>query len=227
MGARTSPNLKGKEEVSMSQAKMIKLIDGFTGVSDTDVLARGTNVLTKLTGNADLPAPPLDLATLKAALDAFSAVITAALDGGKTAIAEKRKQRIVVIKMLRLLASYVEFACKDDMAIFETSGFQAAPTTKTTRPPLTEKIRKVEHGVNSGEITVWLKAVFQASSYEFRYIAANAGAGTPWTTMPLSNVKAPILLTGLTPATTYLLQARALVKDTFSDWSDSVSFMCT
>jgi hypothetical protein len=31
----------------------------------------------------------------------------------------------------------------------------------------------------------------------------------------------------LTPATTYLFQARALVKDTFSDWSDSVSFMCT
>jgi hypothetical protein len=112
---------------------MIKLIDGFTGVSDTDVLARGTNVLTKLTGNADLPAPPLDLATLKAALDAFSAVITAALDGGKTAIAEKRKQRIVVIKILRLLGRYVELVGNDDIAIFETSGFQAAPTAKRKR----------------------------------------------------------------------------------------------
>jgi hypothetical protein len=206
---------------------MIKPIDGFTRVSDTDVLARGTNVLTKLTDNADLPIPPLDLATLKAALDAFSAAIAEALDGGKKAIAEKSKQRVIVIKMLRLLARYVEFACKDDMAIFETSGFQAAPTIRTTRPPLTEKIRKVEHGANSGEITVWLKAVFQASSYEFRYIAANAGVGTPWTTMPLSNVKAPILLKGLTPATTYLFQARALVKNTYTDWDDAVSFICT
>jgi hypothetical protein len=93
-----------------------------------------------------LPIPPLDLATLKAALDAFSAAIAEALDGGKKAIAERRKQRVIVIKMLRLLARYVEFACKDDMAIFETSGFQAAPTIRTTRPPLTEKIRKVSYG---------------------------------------------------------------------------------
>ena|ERR1700674_4114878 len=113
------------------------------------------------------------------------------------------------------------------MAIFETSGFQAAPTTKTAKPPLTEKIRKVEHGANSGEITAWLKAVPKASSYEFRYAVANAGAAATWTTMPLSNVKAPIALKGLTPATTYLFQARALVKDTFTDWSDSVSFICT
>ena len=204
----------------MSKAKMIKPIDGFTGISDTDVL-------TKLTGNANFPVPPVDLATLKAALDAFSAAISEALDGGKKAIAEKRKQRVVVIRLLRLLGRYVEVTCNDDLAIFETSGFQAAPTTRTIRPPLTEKIRKVEHGANSGDITVWLKAVPQASSYEFRYIVGNAGVGTPWITMPLSNVKAPILLKGLTPSTTYLFQVRALVKDTYTDWSDSVSFICT
>src|SRR5215831_11092812 len=128
-----SPNLKGQEEASMSKVKMVKPIDGFTGVSDTDVLARGTNVLTKLTGNANFPVPPVDLATLKAALDAFSAAISEALDGGKKAIAEKRKQRIVVIRLLRLLGRYVEVTCNDDLTIFETSGFQAAPTTRTIR----------------------------------------------------------------------------------------------
>ncbi len=59
------------------------------------------------------------------------------------------------------------------------------------------------------------------------FAVANAGAATAWTTMPLSNVKAPIALKGLTPATTYLFQARALVKDTFTDWSGSISFICT
>ena len=81
----------------MSQTKMIRPIDGFTSVSDTDVLARGTNVSTKLTGNTNFPTLPFDLATFKAALDAFSAAIAAALDGGKTAIAEKRKQRVVCL----------------------------------------------------------------------------------------------------------------------------------
>jgi len=36
-----------------------------------------------------------------------------------------------------------------------------------------------------------------------------------------SSVKAPLVLTGLTPATTYLLQVRALIKNTYTDWSDS------
>lgn len=211
----------------MSKQKLIKPIDGFAGVSDADVLARGTNVQTCMTGNANFPAPPVDLATFKAALETLSALIAQALDGGKKVIAEKNKQRVVVVKMLHLLGRYVEFSCKDDMAIFESSGFQAAPTKKTTVPPLTEKIRKVGHGANSGEITVWLKAVPKASSYEFRYTVANGGPQSTWTTMPLSTVKAPIALKGLTPATTYLFQARALVKDTYTDWSDSVSFICT
>jgi hypothetical protein len=211
----------------MSKQKMIKAIDGFAGVSDADVLSRGTNVQTSMTGNANFPNPPVDLAALKTALETFSALIAQALDGSKKVIAEKNKQRTAVIKMLRLLGRYVEVTCKDDRAIFETSGFQPAPATKTATPPLTEKIRKVEHGANSGEIMVWLKAVPKASSYEFRYAVANAGAATAWTTMPLSNVKAPIALKGLTPATTYLFQARALVKDSYTDWSDAISFICT
>jgi hypothetical protein len=211
----------------MSKPKMIRPIDGFAGVSDADVLSRGTNVQTCMTGNANFPNPPVDLAALKTALDTFSALIAQALDGSKKVIAEKNKQRTAVIKMLRLLGRFVEVTCKDDMAIFETSGFQAAPAIRSTTPPLTEKIRKVVHGLNSGEITVWLKAVAKASSYEFRYAVANAGAATTWTTMPLSNVKASIALKGLTPATTYLFQARALFKNTYTGWSDSISFICT
>ena|SRR2546427_3026750 len=211
----------------MSKPKMIKAIDGFAGVSDADVLSRGTNVETSMTGNANFPNPPVDLAALKMALDTFSALIAQALDGSKKVVAEKNKQRLAVIKMLRLLGRYVEVTCKEDMAIFQTSGFQPAPTNRTAASPLTEKIRKVEHGANSGEITVWLKTVPKASSYEFRYAVANAGAATTWTTLPLSSVKAPIALKGLTPAATYLLQARALVKNTYTDWSDSISFICT
>ena len=37
----------------------------------------------------------------------------------------------------------------------------------------------------------------------------------------------PLILTGLTAATTYLLQARALIKNTYTDWSDSITFICT
>src|SRR2546426_8859776 len=194
----------------MSKPKMIKAIDGFAGVSDADVLSRGTNVETSMTGNANFPNPPVDLAALKMALDTFSALIAQALDGSKKVIAEKNKQRAAVIKMLRLLGRYVEVTCKDDMAIFKSSGFEPASQTRAAPLPLSEKIRKVEHGANSGQIVVWIKAVPKASSYELRYGAGGTG-GTPgtWITQLVTTVKTPATLSGLTPGTTYVFQARA------------------
>ena len=209
----------------MSKPKEIKPIDGFANVADADVVSRAANIQTQMTGNTNFPNPPADLAALKTAIDAFSGLIAQALDGSKKVIAQKNKQRLVVTKMLKLLGRYVEVTSNGDMAVFQTSGFQAA-APKTTPAPLTEKIRKVEHGPNSGQITVWLKGVAKASSYELRYAIANAAAPV-WTSVPASSVKQPLILTGLTPATTYLLQARALVKGTYTDYSDSISFICT
>lgn len=209
----------------MSKSKQIKPIDGFANVTDGDLVSRASSIQTSMTGNTNFPNPPADLTALKTAIDTFSALIAEALDGSKKVIAQKHKQRLVITKMLKLLGRYVEVTSNGDMAIFQTSGFQAA-APKTTPVPLTEKIRKVEHGPNSGQITVWLKGVAKASSYEVRYAVANATAPV-WNSVPASSVKQPLILSGLTPATTYLLQARALVKGTFTDFSDSISFICT
>jgi hypothetical protein len=210
----------------MSKPKKIVPLDGFSNVADGDVVSRATNIQTAMTGNANFPNPPVDLAVLKAAIAAFAALIAEALDGSKKVIAQKNKQREAVIKMLRLLGRYVEVTSNGDMAAFQTSGFQpAAP--KTVKAPLTEKIRKLEHGANSGQINVWFKAFPKASSYEVRYSPANSGPTPSWMLASASTVKTPLVLTGLTPGTTYLLQARALVKNTFTDYSDSVSFICT
>ena len=210
----------------MSNPKEIKAIDGFSRVADGDVVSRAANIQVAMTGNGNFPNSPVDLAALKTAIETFSALIAEALDGSKKVIAQKNKQRAAVIKMLKLLGRYVEVSSDGDMAIFQTSGFQAA-AAKTATTPLTEKIRKIAHGSNSGEIDLWLKAVAGASMYEVRYTPAGAGAATAWTTVPLSNVKSVLALKGLTPATPYLIQARALVGSSFTDWSDPISFICT
>ena len=56
--------------------------------------------------------------------------------------------------------------------------------------------------------------------------AVNGGAPTTWTTQGVLMVKSPVVLTGLTPGTTYFFQARALLKDGYTDWSDPISFIC-
>ena len=212
----------------MLKVKKIKPLDGFSNVSDGDVVSRGTSVQTHMTGNSDYPNPPVDLAALKTAIDVLAALIAEALDGSKKITAEKNKQREVVIKMLRLLGRYVEVACQDDMAIFKSSGFEPASTAKVVTPSLSEKIRKIEHGANSGQIVVWIKADSRAYIYEIRYgLSVNGGSPNARTTDTVIRVKGPVTLNALTPGATYLFQARALVKDGYTDWSNSVAFMCT
>src|SRR5438477_4115363 len=126
--------------------KVIHVLERFWGVNDTEVVARGNAVQTNMTGNSYFTNPPVDLATLKAAVDSLHAMIAQAADGSKKVIAEKNKQRATVINMLRMLGRYVEIQSQDDMSIFQTSGFQAASTTRAPAQPLSEKIRKIEHG---------------------------------------------------------------------------------
>src|SRR5215475_8507974 len=150
--------------------KPIKPLEGYTAMSDDDVASIGTAVVTGLTGNSLFLAPSVDLATLKANIDSFRVLIVEAFDGSRKVIAQKDKQREAVIKMLRLLGRYVEVTSDGDMAVFTSSGFLPASTTKVPPSPLPlPVIRSVDHGVLSGEIVVQVEAILKAVSYEIRY----------------------------------------------------------
>jgi hypothetical protein len=115
-----------KGGASMPNPREIRAIDGFSRIANGDLVSRATNIQAAMTGNTNFPNPPVDLAALKTAIDTFSALIAEALDGSKKVIAERNKQRSAIIKMLKLLGRYVEVASDGDMAIFQTSGFEAA-----------------------------------------------------------------------------------------------------
>src|SRR5215467_15349604 len=140
--------------------KPIKPLEGYTAMSDDDVALTGTAVVTGLTGNSQFPTLPVDLATLKANIESFRALIVEALDGSRKVIAQKDKQREAVIKMLRLLARYVEVTSDGDMARFTSSGFVPASTTKAPPSPLPlPVIRGVDHGILSGELVVQVESI--------------------------------------------------------------------
>src|ERR1051326_7357824 len=124
---------KAKSTPTQIKAKL-----GLHDVSDTDTVKALMTAYNSLVGNPKFPNPPVDLATYKAGIDHFSALIIDAEDGGKKAISAKNKQRPVVIKMYTQLGHYVEAACNDDLATFNTSGFTQAVRTKTPAGPLTD-----------------------------------------------------------------------------------------
>src|SRR5437016_6123303 len=86
----------------------IKPIEDYLSLSDGDFGGRVTAVVNGMTGNTNYLNPPVDPAALKAANESFLALASEALDGSKKVIAQKRKQREAVTKMLRLLGRYVE-----------------------------------------------------------------------------------------------------------------------
>jgi hypothetical protein len=213
----------------MSNPKAIRPLEAYDRASDAEVISRATAVLTGLTGNSNFANPPVDLATLKANIDHLSTLVAESQDGSKKVIAEKNKQRMVVIKNLRLLGRYVEVTCKEDMAIFKSSGLEPASNVKAPPQPLpTPSIRRVDHGATSGQLLVKVNAVRGAKTYDLRHAAVISNGPPPaWTTEPLPTVKAPFAVNGLTPGTTYAFQVRARGPLGYTDWSDSVTCMCT
>ena len=210
----------------MTKLKRIKASLGFARTPHAALVARLNAVHDGMSGNPAYPSPPVDLATFKTAIDSFAASIAEALDGGKKAITAKNQQREAVIKMAEQLGHYVQANCRDDLATFTSSGFQALSNSRTPSQPLPQPtISKVDQGT-TGQLLVTVKALRKALSYELRYAALGEG-GMPgaWTTAVLTRAKAASI-SSLTPGTTYTFQTRALGRLGFTDWSDSVNRMC-
>jgi hypothetical protein len=208
----------------------IKAITNLRTMTADVVVTAAANIQGTVYNNpnfAGAPPQPVDQPTLKAATDSLLAANGAAVDGGKHAIQEQKHQKEVVVKFLVQLAHWAEANCKEDMTTFLSSGFQAAASTKSTTAPVSESIRKIVQGTNSGQLVVTLMRYLGAASYELRWAPVPAGGGVPstWTSMPLTTVKTPVTISGLTPATAYAFQARAVTKDGYSDYGQPITHM--
>jgi hypothetical protein len=217
--------------MSTKKQHPIKAVLNFRKLTAEVVLSTSTHIFAEIYNNPNYtppqaPVPPVDPATLKSANDALAAAIAEAVDGGKKAIAHKNAQKEVVVKLLTQLAHYAKANCKEDMTIFLSSGFTAKSSTRTKTPPVSEAIRKIEPGPDSGHMLVSLMKYPGAASYEVRFAPVGADdAPGGWTIQAIGNViKSSSTISGLKPATTYVFQARAVKKTGgYSDWSDSVT----
>jgi hypothetical protein len=207
----------------------IKASLGFIQLAPADLYTFGCSIYAGVNNNPAYPQPPVDMPTLKSTLDGYNTLTVAALDGSKQVLAERNRQGEVLIKILKQLAHYVESASKDDMTTFTSSGFQAVSKVRTSKPSLSEFIRKITQGSSSGVLLVWLAAVAGALSYEVRWVAVPAGTTTPaapaWTIILVPSVHPPVTVSNLTPGTNYQFEVRVLTKSGWSDWGGSATRM--
>jgi hypothetical protein len=212
-----------------TKPKPIKVLGGYNKKTPTENLAYANAVHSGVFSDPeDYNAPPVDEPTFKGAIDTLSVKITAALDGGKKAIAERNQQEQFVITLMRQLGQYVEKACKNDMTTFLKSGFQAASTVKAAKPPLSQFIRTLTQGKNSGQLHIILVAIAGAAAYEVRYAPTVNGTPGTWSTQLITKTRPAATIAGLTPGTAYTIQVRSFADETgFTDWSDPVTRIVT
>src|SRR5262245_61531013 len=94
---------------------MIRVLLDLTRMTAAVFLARANAVYAGLNLNPAYPNPPIPLPVLRTAIDDYAAAITAALDGGAKAIAQRNALGETLYRMLRKLAHYVEANCGDDL----------------------------------------------------------------------------------------------------------------
>jgi hypothetical protein len=201
----------------------IKVLLDFVRTSPASRLTRANAVYTGMNANPKYPNPPFNLMDLKAKADAYTNAIGAAMDGGKMATAVRDDLGDTIVDMLRKLAHYVQAACEGDMEALLSSGFLPAPSARTQTPAVTQFIRYIRPGPNTGTMLLSLLAQKDAFSYEIGWCIPNAD-GTPgtWSTQPAATVRPASVVKDLIPGTAYMFRVRTVTKAGHTDWSQPI-----
>ena len=212
--------------LATTEKKMLFHISlAFAQLSDNDLDEKASHVATQMATNAaTFTSPPVTPAVLTTAQGNFHTALAAASEGGTTLTAAKNAKREILIGLLRQLAAYIEAIPGITQATAELSGFDTVTGAHHAASTPAVPVILALSNVGSGHIGVKLKGSAGARGYEFR---VSAGAGAPVSAGIFSSTR-DIVLTGLTPGTTYAVQVRALgAGNHASEWSPATNFMCT
>jgi hypothetical protein len=191
--------------------------------SDAELINDITVIIRAVGNNAAIyPKPSPDLPTVQTALDNFSAGVAAAADGGPSATSKRNNLRLILVGLMRQLASYVQAACGGNMTNLLLSGF---PVQKPTRSPIgvlaAPSNPTLVLGSRSGELDASVNPVFGASIYNWK-LTSNAPGSVPQTAQTTAS---SCTFAGLTPGVIYSASANVVGAAGPSDWSDSASQM--
>ena len=210
-----------------NMTKLLKVLRDFLRNTDDQLVEFTSAIIADLTGNTAFTTPPITMAALQALLTAFTTAQAAMDKGGTAATATKNAAREDLLTALRTLAKYVEDNCNNDLPTLLSSGFKAAAMTHTKSQLDKPVILSLTNG-NSGELIVKVAPVLNAASYETRFAVTDAtGTLGPWQNGGVGTNSRALHIAGLTPATRYTVQVRAIGGTTgHSDWSDVAVHIC-
>lgn len=193
----------------------------FSRKNDDGLASFTQNVADQMTDNPGFSTPLVPIPILSGQLVKFREAITAAMTGDRVEIARRNVERLVLDNLLRQEAAYVEGIANNNLPLLLSSGFEVASNNRVQIELTKPVIDRVDNPA-SAQLALRLQPVPTARAYEVR-LSFNGGS---WQNAGVFTQARKIVLTDLTPGTTYTIQARAIGGSTgSSDWSDPVSHM--
>lgn len=199
---------------------MQKINLGFNRFTEAVLLVIAQAILAALTGNAFFPTTTPTLAELQTAIDAYTAALSASMDGGKASIAAKNARKQDLIELLVALGNYVMLTARGNVEMLASTGF---PLTKERQPqpPLdTPKILKLESGTNTGELTATIAALKGALTYVYQYTQDPLSESSEWISQ--NSTLSKITFTGLEAGKKYWVRVIAYGRNEQELMSDPV-----
>jgi hypothetical protein len=212
----------------MGVSRNIKARIDYSGLSHPEFAVFVESVHSSLSTSPYFPKLPVRLSDLRAKIDGYRDLITAAIDSTQ-AMLDRNSARKELALMIEQIGYYVTDVANGDAAIFETSGLQAIPTSYAVTQPLTGiAITKLVHAENSGAVKIsYTPALRKIKVHQISVREADSEL-PPESGRLINRVggKGPLQIDGLTPGKRYVFQVRGQNDHGFSDWSEPVSIIC-
>lgn len=187
----------------------------------TDLIQRGVDIKTAMTGNANYttPIPTLtSIGTLITALTNTNNTYESGLLTQKTNITNRDNAAAALIAGLTQLGGYVDAASAGDEAKINSAGMAVrGAKAAATMPPQVSNL-SLTAGDNDGELDAQWDPVPNAKTYEIQ-TSPDPITGSSWTSKP-TVTKSKAVLLGLPSGTRVNIRVRAIGSGGIGAWSD-------
>ncbi len=190
-------------------------------LSITDLIQRGNDIKTAMTGNASFTTPIPTLASIGTQITALTTannIYESGLLTQKTNITNRDNAAATLIASLTQLGGYVEAASAGDEAKIQSAGMgvRAGRTPATVPDPVANL--SITAGDNAGELDLQWDPANGAKTYEVQ-LSPDPVTGTSWVAQP-SVTKSKAIILGLTSGARMWARVRAVGPGGIGAWSD-------
>lgn len=159
---------------------MGQLKKGLSNLNSTQLLAKASFIVERMTGNPAFPDPTPSLTVIADAIAALQEAYVAALDKGVLALATRRMRHTELRLLLNQLAGYVSSVAGGNELAILSSGFQVVRRgTPAAEPAMPVDVRATISD-HAGRASLSWKPVDAALAYQVQWTSGDPGGEEGW-----------------------------------------------